>query len=72
MTGNFAGTTTRTDAITAAAQIWAEARARRDALPVREAALAAYVPGGPSVDELITLITAQRERARAGLAKEAA
>lgn len=65
-------TVTRDDALTAAARIWAEARARRDALPAREAALAAYVPGGKSVDELTELIQAQRDRARAKLASSTA
>ncbi|MGW0805246.1 hypothetical protein [Nonomuraea sp. NPDC002799] len=56
--------TTRADAITEAARILAEARARRDALPARQAAIEAHVPGGPSVEELTQLIQQQRHRAR--------
>lgn len=35
-----------------AAQLFVDARARRDSLPPREAAEEAFVPGGPSVDEI--------------------
>lgn len=51
--------------ISAAARILGRARAERDALPAREAAEAAYVPGGPSVDELEALILRQRAEALA-------
>lgn len=51
--------------IAAAARILGRARAERDALPAREAAEAAYVPGGPSVDELEALILRQRAEALA-------
>jgi hypothetical protein len=56
--------TTRADAIGEAAAILATARARRDALPARQAAAEAFVPGGPSVEELTLLIQQQRDRAR--------
>lgn len=52
-------------AIKAAAQILSRARAERDALPAREAAERAYVPGGPSVEELTELILKHRAEARA-------
>lgn len=39
-------------ALDAAAQTYVDAVARRDALSPRDAATAAYVPGGPSVDEI--------------------
>ena len=48
--------TTKTQAVADAGRILAEARARRDAMTVREAAEAAYTPGGPSVDDLARLI----------------
>lgn len=51
--------------IAAAARILGRARARRDALPARQAAEAAYVPGGPSVDELEALILRHRAEAAA-------
>ncbi|MGW4663250.1 hypothetical protein [Streptosporangium sandarakinum] len=51
-----------------AAFVMARARRRRDSLPVEAAAREAYIPGGPSVEELADLIRAQRERARARLA----
>lgn len=62
----------RGQALSEAARILAEARARRDAMTVREAALAAHVPGGPSIDELAALIQAQRDRARARAASTTA
>jgi hypothetical protein len=43
-----------------AGRILARARARRDSLPVEQAAAEAYVPGGPSVDELADRIRALR------------
>lgn len=52
------------EAFDVAARIFAAARARRDSLPARQAALEAHVPGGLSVEELMVLITQQRERAR--------
>lgn len=61
---NEDGVVTREEAMAAAGRVLAEARAQRDALPVREAALAAHVPGGPSVEDLVEVITAQRERAQ--------
>lgn len=38
----------------------ADARARRDSLPVDQAAREAWTPGGPSVDEIAAAIRAQR------------
>lgn len=57
------------EAIKRAAIILGRARSLRDSLPVDEAARAAYIPGGPSVEEIAELIRAQRERARARLAE---
>lgn len=51
---------TYADAITNAGRVLAAARARRDALPARQAAVEAYEPGGPSVDELAASIEASR------------
>ena len=51
-------------AIDGAAQILADARARLATLTPRQAAEEAYVPGGPSVDELETRIRALHDRAR--------
>lgn len=54
-----------TDAdIAAVARIIADARARRDALPVAEAARAAHRAGGPSIPEIEKLITDQRAARR--------
>ena len=47
-------------AIASAGRALAAGRARRDALPAREAAQEAYVPGGPTVDDLEQLIRRQR------------
>lgn len=47
-------------ALDAAAQTYVDAVARRDALSPRDAATAAYVPGGPSIDQLETEIRAMR------------
>ncbi|WP_433444517.1 hypothetical protein [Nonomuraea sp. CA-141351] len=57
--------TTRAEALAAAGRVLAEARARRDALSPEDAARAAYVPGGRSVEELTAIIREQRRRARA-------
>jgi hypothetical protein len=53
---------TRDDAIAAAGQILTDARALRDSLTPREAAEAAYRPGGPSIDELENRISAMRSK----------
>ncbi|MBG0825764.1 hypothetical protein HS048_34330 [Planomonospora sp. ID91781] len=50
-----------------AAFVIARARARRDSLPVMEAAREAYIPGGPSVEEIAEIIRSHREEARAAL-----
>ncbi len=47
-------------AVSEAGRILARARVRRDSLPVEQAAAEAYVPGGPSVDELADRIRALR------------
>lgn len=52
------------EAVASAGTALAAARARRDSLPAREAAVEAYMPGGPSVAELEARIVADR----AGLA----
>ncbi|MER5420396.1 hypothetical protein [Streptosporangium roseum] len=57
-------------ACTEAAFIVARARHRRDSLPVEEAAREAYIPGGPSVEEIAAIIRQHREEARAALAKQ--
>ena len=62
---------TKEEAFTAAARIWAEGRARRDSLTPEQAAREAYVPGGPSVEEIAELIRQQRARARAKQAAKA-
>jgi hypothetical protein len=59
-------------AIADAGRIWADARARRDSLPAEDAAREAYVPGGPSVEELTALIERHRAEARAALTRSAA
>ncbi|MCP2261057.1 hypothetical protein LX15_004777 [Streptoalloteichus tenebrarius] len=56
---------TRVDAIRAAAQVFAQARADRDALPPRLAAEAAWQAGGPSVEEIEAKIRALRGLATA-------
>jgi hypothetical protein len=56
------------DRIRAAGRILADARRVRDSLPPREAALLAYTPGGPSVDEIEALIIRHRQEARDALA----
>ncbi|WP_157936905.1 hypothetical protein [Geodermatophilus chilensis] len=53
----------RSEALAAAGRAWAAACARQAALSPREAAKEAYVPGGPSVDELEERIRRRRERA---------
>ncbi|RBY94820.1 hypothetical protein DQ244_06050 [Blastococcus sp. TBT05-19] len=55
---------TREECIAAAARAFNAGRARRDALPVMDAAHEAYVPGGPSVEELAARIRAMRDQAR--------
>lgn len=52
------------DAVTAAAQILTDVRARMATLTPRQAAVEAYVPGGPSIDELETRIRALRAQPR--------
>lgn len=52
--------TTYAEAITAAGQMLARARAERDALPPRQAAELAHYTGGPSVDEIERQIRALR------------
>jgi hypothetical protein len=52
-------------AIGGAARVWAAACARQSALSPRQAAEEAYVPGGPSVDELEERIRRRREQAAA-------
>jgi hypothetical protein len=51
---------TRTDAISAAGRVLARARYLLMELSPRESAMAAYVPGGPSVDDLERRIRALR------------
>jgi hypothetical protein len=46
-----------------AGRILAAARERRDSLTPRDAALAAHVPGGPSVADLEHAITTARQAA---------
>lgn len=58
--------------IRAAGRILAAARRERDALPPREAAEAAYTPGGMSVDDIEALIIRHRAEARAALRATAA
>jgi hypothetical protein len=62
------GAVTYDQAIAAAAQILADARARMATLTARQAAEEAYVPGGPSVEEL----EAKIRRLRAASASAAA
>jgi hypothetical protein len=57
----------RAEALAAAGRVLAEARVRRDSLSPEEAAQAAYVPGGRSVEELTAIVREQRRRARASL-----
>ncbi|WP_433415090.1 hypothetical protein ACQP1V_36400 [Microtetraspora malaysiensis] len=52
-------------AIAEAAQIFADARARRDSLPADQAAAEAYVPGGPSIEQITDLINRMRADVRA-------
>lgn len=59
------------EAITAAARILGRARAKRDALTPEEAADRAFVPGGPSREEIAALIRQHRAEARAALAEQA-
>lgn len=58
--------TTRTEAIAAAGRVFARAKADLLEKPPRESAEAAYVPGGPSVDELEQRIRALFTGAPAG------
>ncbi|RCG27238.1 hypothetical protein DQ384_26330 [Sphaerisporangium album] len=59
-------------AIASAGRILAAARQRRDSLPPEEAAREAYVPGGPSIEELTALIERHRAEARAAQGRTAA
>lgn len=59
-------------AITAAARILGRGRARRDSLTPEEAAEEAFVPGGPSVEEIAALIRQHRAEARAAQEAERA
>jgi len=54
---------TRGEAIAEAARILAEIDAQAARMTVDEAARAAYVPGGPPVDELAARIRARRAQA---------
>jgi hypothetical protein len=54
---------TKDECIAAAGRALAEALQERDALTPRQAAEAAWRPGGPSVDELEQRIAARRARA---------
>lgn len=56
-------TRTREDCISAAGRALAAAHERREALDPRAAAVAAYRPGGPSVEEIERTIRAQRDGA---------
>lgn len=60
------------EAIQRAAVILGHARARRDSLPVEQAAAAAYIPGGPTIPELIERITRDRAEARSELLRRSA
>jgi hypothetical protein len=60
--------TTYMQAIASAAQVLADARAHRDSLTPEAAAAEAYVPGGPSVDEIAALIRRHRAEARRRIA----
>lgn len=60
--------TTYAQAIADAAQVLADARAHRDSLTPEAAAAEAYVPGGPTVDEIAALIRRQRAEARRRIA----
>lgn len=51
---------TRDECVAAAGAAFAAARARRDTLPVAEAARRALRPGGPSLAELEARISARR------------
>ncbi|MFE5851979.1 hypothetical protein ACFQ61_01965 [Streptomyces sp. NPDC056500] len=51
---------TRQDAMRAAARIWLDGMAAMDRMPLAEAALACFVPGGPSLAELERRIAADR------------
>lgn len=60
-----AGTETRyRQAISGAAQVLADARADMAAKPARQVAQEAWLPGGPSVDELEAKVRDLRARAR--------
>lgn len=52
------------EAISEAGWVLAQGTARRDSLTPEEAARAAHVPGGPSVDELAARIRSQRARSK--------
>lgn len=54
---------TREESLAAAGRAFADALARLDARDPHEAALAAYEPGGPSVEQLEAAIRAERGEA---------
>lgn len=60
------------EATGAAARILGIARGRRDSLTPEEAAKEAYVPGGPSVEEIAELIRRHRAERRAAAARKEA
>lgn len=51
---------------------WGRASVRRDSLSPEDAALEAYTPGGPSVEDIAELIRRHRAEARAKQAAEVA
>lgn len=59
---------TYAEAIADAAQVLADADMHMATLTARQAALEAYVPGGPSVDELEATVRRLRAETRAQLA----
>jgi hypothetical protein len=54
----------RDHCLTEAAVAWADTCARQAQLTPRQAAVEAYQPGGPSIDELETRIRARRATTR--------
>ncbi|WP_067470086.1 hypothetical protein [Actinomadura macra] len=63
-------TVTRQEAMRAAAQVLVNARARIALMTPEEAARAAYIPGGPSLEELAAKVRHLREQARSAARKE--
>lgn len=59
----MSGPTPWSECLADAARALQAARARRDALPARQAAEEAYLPGGPSVADLEAQIRAHRAQA---------